>query len=312
MATICPFASWRPLPEATSQPAITPRVVIFHTMVGSLAGTERHFRDQTGIESHFGVGGPTDGPDLDGTLWQWMDLDRQADANLNANSFAISVETSDGGDPDRPWSDRQLATLVRLGNWLADHYGIPRRQCPAWDRSGFGWHVMFGAPGPWTPVAKTCPGPVRIRQLREVVFPAVFAGTQLEDDMPLTDTDLDAVERRVVRALNRVASSEADPESLGEAKLADDGTGSPFRTGVGELTRRAVDPLLDDEAKVLAAVGAVTDAVGSSRAAILGALAALNLDLSPEQITAIAAAVDVDEAAVAEAVRFRLSEALAG
>jgi hypothetical protein len=183
MPTICPFAEWRPLPEATSQPPITPRVVIYHTMVGGLPGTEKHFRDQTGIESHFGVGGPTDGPDLDGTLWQWMDTDRQADANLNANDFAISIETSDGGDPNRPWSDRQLATLVRLGNWLADHYLIPRRQCPAWDRSGFGWHVMFGAPGPWTPVAKTCPGPVRIRQLREIVFPAIFADTQLEDDM---------------------------------------------------------------------------------------------------------------------------------
>lgn len=191
MATICPFASWRPLPEATSQPPITPRVVIFHTMVGSLAGTERHFRDQTGIESHFGLGGPTDGPDLDGALWQWMDLGRQADANLNANDFAISIETSDGGDPDRPWSPKQLATLVRLGNWLADHFGIPRHQCPAWDRSGFGWHVMFGAPGPWTPVAKTCPGPVRIRQLREIVFPAIFAGRQLEeDDMPYTEAQL--------------------------------------------------------------------------------------------------------------------------
>lgn len=189
MAIICPFAIWRPLPEATSQPAIIPRVVIFHTMVGSLAGTERHFRDNTGVESHFGVGGPTDGAALDGALWQWMDLGREADANLDANAFAISVETSDGGDPSRPWSPKQLATLVRLGNWLADRFNIPRRQCPAWDRSGFGWHVMFGAPSHWTPVAKTCPGPVRIQQLKQTVLPAIFAGKEL--DMAFTDEDKD-------------------------------------------------------------------------------------------------------------------------
>jgi N-acetyl-anhydromuramyl-L-alanine amidase AmpD len=163
MATICPFADWRPLPEATSQPKITPRVVIFHTMVGFLQSTENYFRDRTVIESHVGVGGPHDALTLDGALWQWMDLERRADANRQANAYAISIETSDNAPQFakdiEPWSPKQLATLVRLGNWLADRFDIPRRQCPTPTSGGFGWHAMWSGTSfmlpdgtsPWTP-----------------------------------------------------------------------------------------------------------------------------------------------------------------
>jgi hypothetical protein len=164
----------RPLPEAQSQPRITPRVVIVHTMDGTLLGTDSLFRNQSRFESHFGIGGPTDGADLDGVIFQWMDTDRRADANRKANAFAVSIETSDGGDPSRPWSPKQLDALIRLIGALCDYHRIPRRICDRADGSGLGWHVMFGAPGPWTPVAKTCPGPVRIKQLKNTVFPAVM------------------------------------------------------------------------------------------------------------------------------------------
>jgi N-acetylmuramoyl-L-alanine amidase len=190
----------RPLPEATKQRPITPRVVIVHTMVGSLLGTDNLFRNSSGLESHFGIGGPTDGADRDGAIFQWMDTDRRADANLDANDFAISIETSDGGDPSRPWSSKQLDALVGLIDALCDHYDIPRRICDRWDGSGLGWHVMFGAPGHWTPVSKTCPGPVRIAQLKNEVFPRVRVGE--EDDMT-TDQLLDALESdRGQRALS--------------------------------------------------------------------------------------------------------------
>ena len=71
-----PSASWRPL-GTQSEPAITPRILIFHTMVGSLKGTDALFRGQgyTGTESHFGVGGPWDGAALDGAVWQWQSID---------------------------------------------------------------------------------------------------------------------------------------------------------------------------------------------------------------------------------------------
>ena len=56
-----PNASARSLGRQT-QERITPRILVLHTMVGSLAGTDAMFRvgGFTGVESHFGVGGPGD------------------------------------------------------------------------------------------------------------------------------------------------------------------------------------------------------------------------------------------------------------
>jgi N-acetylmuramoyl-L-alanine amidase-like protein len=184
-----PAAEWRRVPG--TEPAITPRTVIFHTMVGTLAGTDAYFRSgrSGGIESHFGVGGPWEGVQYDGVIYQWRDTHEQADANYHANDFAISIETSDGGQPLRTWTPKQVDALVKLGRWLADEHGIPRRICRSPTDSGFGWHVMFGAPSEWTPVAKTCPGATRIRQLKDEVLPRIFAATDQEADMPLDQTD---------------------------------------------------------------------------------------------------------------------------
>jgi hypothetical protein len=219
MPVIVPFAEWRPLPEATSQPKIDPHTVIFHTAVGTLRGVERYFRDSTSIESHLMVGGPWDGADLDGVAWQWMDLGRRADANRQANAYAISIETSDNAprfaEDLAPWSPRQLATLVRLGNWLAERFGIARHQCRTPNGGGFGWHAMWsGTPfmlpdgtSPWTPArGKVCPGAARIHQLKTIVLPAIFAGRDLEEDdmTPEQATQLDdatAAIKRIEAAL---------------------------------------------------------------------------------------------------------------
>ena len=180
-----PEAMWRRLPG--DEPKITPKTVIFHTMVGTLPGTDTWFRSgrSGGVEAHFGVGGPWEGASYDGVVWQWRDTQEQADANFRANTFAISIETSDGGDATRPWTPRQLQALIDLGRWLADTHLIPRRICPAWDQGGFGWHAMWGAPSNWTPAAgKTCPGATRIAQLKQTVLPAIFAKEE-----PMADTD---------------------------------------------------------------------------------------------------------------------------
>ena len=140
-----------------------------------------------------------------------MPLNRTADANFHANPWAVSIETSDNA-PGRPedivaWSPKQLAALIRLGNWLADEWRVPRRQCPAWDASGFGWHAMWGAPSHWTNVAgKVCPGRRRINQLRTVVFPAIFEGTEGDFFMALTDSqqqEILAAARQVNQAVGQ-------------------------------------------------------------------------------------------------------------
>jgi N-acetylmuramoyl-L-alanine amidase len=158
------------------------------------------------------VGGPWDGPELDGVIWQWMSLDREADANLDANRFAISIETSDNAprfaEDLAPWSPKQLVSLVRLGNWLAERFDIPRRQCPAWDAGGFGWHAMWGAPSHWTPSAgKVCPGSKRIHQLKTIVLPAIFAGRDLEEDDVLDQADKDWLEKLAENVARRTIYS---------------------------------------------------------------------------------------------------------
>jgi N-acetylmuramoyl-L-alanine amidase-like protein len=173
----------RHLPEWQSQPRITPTTIIDHSIVGSAEGAWQMFHDRSVLESHFIVG-------LTGEIWQLMDTGRQADANLDANDFAISIETADLGDPDnQPWTTAQLASLIWLHErLLAAHPSIPRRKCPTWNGGGLGFHTLFGAPSHWTPVAKSCPGRVRKAQWNDVLLPA-FLRSKEADDMPLDQTD---------------------------------------------------------------------------------------------------------------------------
>lgn len=170
----CDFATWNPS-GATPGGSIDPRVVIFHVTAG-LGNARPH----GGLEWHFEVS-------LSGALEQQVDTNMRADANYKANPFAISVETEGKGEGF--WTDAQLDTLVRLSEWCLDnHPKIKRQRCDRWDGSGFGYHIMFGTPGWWTPVAKSCPGPNRIVQFNEILLPRILAGPgaalpEEEDDM---------------------------------------------------------------------------------------------------------------------------------
>lgn len=169
-----PNASRRMLGTQTEPLIGTPRVLIFHTMVGHLQGSDAMFRQggYDGTESHFGVGGPWEPGDLDGAVWQWQSLDRQADAQNAGNAYATSIETADGGKPERPWTDKQLAALVDLTAWWCRQTGAPARIVAGPGERGIGYHAQFDA---WAPDGRPCPGPVRIRQLRDIVVPRVRA-----------------------------------------------------------------------------------------------------------------------------------------
>lgn len=204
MQTRYPAAVWRPLGLQTEPRIGVPRVLIFHTMVGNLAGTDQMFRGggYAGTESHFGVGGPWEPGALDGVVWQWQGIDRQADAQGDGNAYATSVETADGGDPDRPWTPDQVEALVRLGVWWCQQTGHPARLVDLPTQAGFGYHSQFRA---WNPHAHSCPNPARIRQLKTVIIPRVASALRpkppVEADMPLTDADVDRVAAAVVSTL---------------------------------------------------------------------------------------------------------------
>jgi len=168
------------LPEWQDQPRITPTTIIDHSIVGSAEGAWQMFKDRSSLESHFIV-------DLNGEIWQLMDTSRQADANLRANRYALSIETADRGNPDiQPWTPEQLDSLEWLHNELVRlHPGIPRRKSQSCDDpSGLGYHTLHGAPSCWTPVSKSCPGIIRKKQWDALLLPAFLRGPDQEaDDM---------------------------------------------------------------------------------------------------------------------------------
>lgn len=146
---------------------------ILHVDSGDSKSLFNYFKnDSGGIESHFFVL-------KDGNVEQYRDTGYEADANLKANSFFsklypgragfVSIETQ--GKDRGEWTPQQLAAIRALLLWLSATHDFPLRKCDNPQGPGVGYHTMFGAPGPWTPVAKDCPGPDRIRQFNSVLVP---------------------------------------------------------------------------------------------------------------------------------------------
>ncbi len=175
-------AVWRPITEELerTEPAIRPTQIIWHeTAVLTRSLFDWWESDGSrGMECHFFISRA-------GVVEQYMDTERSADANLEANrrpdgTGAISVEL-EGLDPqfsnDRSLTEctpEQLREMVRLARWAGMTHGIPYRLCRTPEDPGHGWHVMWGSPGAWTPATgKSCPGEHRVEQIKTVLLPAL-------------------------------------------------------------------------------------------------------------------------------------------
>jgi hypothetical protein len=196
------LAQWRPLGTAAQEAATTgivPRVLIFHTMVGFLRSVDAQFRVGAfdGLESTFGVGGPYDGAALDGQVWQWQSLTRAAEAQWDGNSYANSVETSDGGLYLKPWSPKQVAALIVLGYQWCRATGNPAVLVTSSSGHGFGYHRQFPE---WNRSSHACPGDTRIAQLKTVIIPGVQA--MLAGNPPGGDVPLDATDKAFIQQLS--------------------------------------------------------------------------------------------------------------
>lgn len=208
-------AKWRPLPENRTEPFIKATQFFFHSIVGSAEGAYGYFLNYTNLESHF-ISKKTKVNNYTG-LYQLIDTARQADAQYRANIRGISVETEDNGRPDSdPLNKRQVEDLIDLGRWAAKTHSIPKRVAPRWDAPGFGWHAMFGAPSQLTPVrGKTCPGKIRIRQLKNIILPAIFTGKDVDQ--------VDAADRRAIAkdVAERLKNDAEFLRKVGHANLYD-------------------------------------------------------------------------------------------
>lgn len=200
---LVPFAEKKLIPPGSSDPRIRPRIGILHVDAGNNPDLFDFFKNRSGgIESHFHIR-------RDGHLYQYRDTDWQADANHNANDFAISVETQGFGEGE--WTPEQLATIKRLMLWAREVHRIPLRQVTRWDdpEGGWGYHTLFGAPSNWTPVAKSCPGPDRKRQFHDVLVPWMKNAGE-EEDMPLNDADKAWIKAQLEQAAEKAAREVLD------------------------------------------------------------------------------------------------------
>jgi hypothetical protein len=199
-------AAWRPLGTPTDEPSIgTPRVFIIHTMSGYLMGTDAYFRANGygGTESHFGIGGNYDRPDLDGAVIQWQLLDRQADAQFAGNAYATSVETSDGAKINVRWSAKQMEAIIQLGVWWCKQTGNPAVLVKSPNGKGFGYHSQFPS---WNQNAHACPGSVRLIQYKNEVIPEIARRLEGNEDMASKEEIFDAVWKQ-----DRLPALDGDP-----------------------------------------------------------------------------------------------------
>jgi hypothetical protein len=280
-----PRAADHNIPPGPSDPPIVPRIVVLHTMVGTIESAQSRFTDGEGVEAHFGVA-------MDGRVWQWRDTAIQADAQAAGNDYCISIETEDKGDPSRPWTPQQLLALDVLITWLGKVHSIPMRLVAATTERGIGYHRQFPE---WNPHIHSCPGDVRLGQLVHDLIPALNQEGILQQ---LTTDDLNAIKGAVKQAVF-VERSAAGTLTLSE--------GLRIIQGLAGLSHTTVDTVT----AIQTMLGTLAQTVGDDEQTILGALAALHLNLSDDDIGRIATEVDIDYQRVADAVRLDLAGALA-
>lgn len=168
--SLCLFAVQRILhPENEQEPRIQPTQYILHTAVSAASSLAPYFgRESVKTESHFYI-------NAQGVIEQYVDTERQADAQWEGNRHGVSVETWDGGAPEQnPWNPAQIDSLVRLGHWLRAEHGIPMHLCPGPQSPGVGYHRLFYE---WNKSKHSCPGNLRVSQFHGEVLPRLAGGT---------------------------------------------------------------------------------------------------------------------------------------
>lgn len=207
-----PAATWRPIPENSSQPAIIPVGVVLHTAVSDTASLHDYWaRDAVHIESHFYV-------QERGGVEQYVDTAIRADCQLDGNSWTrdgkrygfISVESWDdyphgwANASDVPvWTDEQVKSLASLVAWLAETHGFPLVKATGPQGTGVGYHRQFTSEtAPRWNESHACPGDRRIAQMSQIIAQAkeishMPSAKEVVDELlsrqvPLTDGEVKA------------------------------------------------------------------------------------------------------------------------
>lgn len=235
---------------------ITPVRINHHTAVTNAQHLDGQAANLKMPYPHFMIG-------RDGQVVQYQDTSLMARADLNGNPDTISIETWDGypnGAPGYwahngdvpPWTDAQVRAIVELDQWiLSQHKSIPLRlatdSLPGKSSHGLSWHRLgcdgnFPAQWPWhgrkpgglrysNSFGKVCPGDRRIRQLVDVIFPALNGSDVAGVTLPPLDRPTTPEERPTMRLIQsadrgQVAITDgvtkrylSDPKTINDYKL---------------------------------------------------------------------------------------------
>lgn len=174
---LCPFAVHKIINPGSNDPKITARAICLHVAVSEASSLYDYFNGPSGgIESHFYI-------QRDGGIEQYRDTAYQADAQYDANDFAISFESQGMGDGE--WTDAQIASIKKLILWChSEHPDIQLQKIQNWNGSGIGYHAQFFE---WDRSGHSCPGPDRVKQYDNIIVPWLNAGAQEGTDLQLND-----------------------------------------------------------------------------------------------------------------------------
>lgn len=225
-----PVSVWKPLPRPSGTRMARYDLVVIHTMVGSLTGTDGYFRKLTnGVNSHFGTGGG-------GEIWQWVDTAVRSGANGAGNHRAITIENADMGPGFGAWNTRdgnavpaftpqQIEANAQICAWAHRVHGVPLVLADTSRPSarGIGFHRLGVNPHRvpdgelWSSsYGKTCPAPRRIAQIPQIlarakqivggpvtILPAPKPAPLPEEDMPFKPEEIrslasDGVANRII------------------------------------------------------------------------------------------------------------------
>lgn len=263
-----PKAINKNIPPPKEDPPITARVVILHVADSEGDSLYGYFNGNSGgVESHFYIR-------YDGTVEQYRDTNYQADANMQANNFGISIETE--GLANGTWTDSQINAIKALILWLHDVEKIPLVVPKTWDGTGVGYHTLFEAQ--WDGRNASCPGPNRIKQFNNVLVPWMAAGGK---DSGLSSTDAQDVKDYVAALLLKGYT-------------------------MGGVAQPAIlDVLVETQKRASVARDSAGDAARDSAAALaLAKVIAAKVDIDPTELAQIEASAKAGaEAAIDERIK---------
>ena len=209
---LVPFADKQLIKPGVNDPRVEVRIGILHVDAGNAYNLHDYFADRSGgIESHLHI-------PKNAHLFQYRDTGWEADANYKANPFALSVETQGYGEGE--WTDLQIEMIKRVMLWAVKEHGIPLRKVTSWNdpRGGWGYHIQFPQ---WHPVAKSCPGPDRIKQFNRILVPWMAEVTDGGNNM----AGVPNFEERMIESNTRI-------EALLQAEMAANGHGDEMQAAL--------------------------------------------------------------------------------